>query len=164
MELLQVFIRDMQQQYDQFNNHAPADTFRATLMVTAMSHGFSTDLRTEFRDLNFPISNQIYDELLSLLSVNKAEPLMPAAFDNPFNPVTTIPVDIPFRSNITLTIYDLLGREVTTIYTGPLESGRHFFTWNGRDKNGNLASTGIYISRLSTRSGITFSTKMVLIK
>jgi hypothetical protein len=63
MTLLQGFKQDWANRYDQSNNSAAADTFRATLMVTALSYGFSTDLRQEFRDLNFPISDQIYEEL-----------------------------------------------------------------------------------------------------
>jgi hypothetical protein len=37
-------------------------------MVTALSYAFSTDLRTEFRDLNFPISDTIYAELMGLMN------------------------------------------------------------------------------------------------
>jgi hypothetical protein len=64
MILLQEFNDDWAQRYDQGNNTADADTFRATLMVTALSYAFSTDLRDEFRLLNFPISDQIYTELI----------------------------------------------------------------------------------------------------
>ncbi|MEK9135998.1 MAG: hypothetical protein AAB393_02645, partial [Bacteroidota bacterium] len=63
LELLQGFNDNWAQRYDRLNNTADADTFRATLLVAAISYGFSTDLRSEFRLLDFPISDQIYDEL-----------------------------------------------------------------------------------------------------
>ena len=59
MKLLQTFDERLRRGYNQHNNTASADTFRATLMVTALSYGFSTDLRTEFRSLNFPISDEV---------------------------------------------------------------------------------------------------------
>jgi hypothetical protein len=63
MTLLQGFNPDWANQYDQSNNSTEGETFRATLMVAALSYAFSTDLREEFRDLNFPVSDQIYEEL-----------------------------------------------------------------------------------------------------
>jgi hypothetical protein len=75
MTLLQGLNADWAQRYDKANNTAEADTFRATLLVTAVSYAFSTDLRDEFRDLNFPISDQVYDELY-----NSALPVQLASF------------------------------------------------------------------------------------
>ncbi len=63
-ELLGVFNESLREQYDQHHDTAEADTFRATLMVSALSYGFDADLRDEFRDLGFPISDAIYTALI----------------------------------------------------------------------------------------------------
>lgn len=68
MALLQHFNEEWKDLYDQFNNTFEAETFRATLMVAALSYAFSTDLRAEFRDLNFPISDAIYTELIGVMT------------------------------------------------------------------------------------------------
>lgn len=68
MHFLQLFDEDLSRRYDQHNDAPEADTFRATFMVTALSYAFSIDLRTEFRDLNFPISDEVYKELYSLVN------------------------------------------------------------------------------------------------
>ncbi|MBM2840868.1 MAG: hypothetical protein HW412_1396 [Bacteroidetes bacterium] len=81
MTLLQGFNADWAGRYDQANNTAEADTFRATLLVTAVSYAFSIDLRDEFRLLNFPISDQIYDELY-----NSPVPIQLAWFTGQANP------------------------------------------------------------------------------
>ncbi len=65
MRLLGVFDEDLRQRYDQHNDTPAADEFRATLLVTALSYGFQSDLRPEFRQLRFPVSDAIYDELMS---------------------------------------------------------------------------------------------------
>jgi hypothetical protein len=63
MTLLDLFDASMAEQYDPNDNTAAAATFRSTLMVTALSYAFEQDLRPEFRNLNFPIDDQTYDEL-----------------------------------------------------------------------------------------------------
>jgi len=65
MTLLQLFDEDMMDSYDRLHDNMDADTFRSTLMVSAMSYGFSTDLRPDFEALNFPIDDMIYDELMA---------------------------------------------------------------------------------------------------
>ena len=54
-----------------------------------------------------------------------------ANYPNPFNPTTTIPFDLPASSEVTLIIYDLLGREVVTLVSGTLPPGRYRSTWEG---------------------------------
>ncbi len=63
MHLLQSFSSCWKVRYDHWNNTTEAAKFRSTLMVTALSYAFETDLRNEFRSLNFPVDDQIYNEL-----------------------------------------------------------------------------------------------------
>ncbi len=67
MALLQNFNLDWKFSYNQYNNSPEAEAFRATLMVTALSYAFSTDLRTEFRALNFPINDAVYSQLINTM-------------------------------------------------------------------------------------------------
>jgi hypothetical protein len=67
-------------------------------------------------------------------------------YPNPFNPVTMISYDIPRTSSVTLTVYDLLGREVTTLVNEVKTFGRYSVPFNGT----GLAS-GVYFYRLQTR-------------
>jgi hypothetical protein len=67
MHLLQVFNPDLATRYDRRNNSPEADTFRSTLFVSALSYAFEKDLRDEFLALNFPISDETFDELLGMV-------------------------------------------------------------------------------------------------
>ncbi|MFC1547272.1 T9SS type A sorting domain-containing protein [Candidatus Neomarinimicrobiota bacterium] len=80
------------------------------------------------------------------------------AYPNPFNPATTIRYDLPHAAPVTLTIYDLLGREVTTLVEAYTQPGAHEAIWDA----GSLPS-GIYIARLITPE-FSKSIKMVLMK
>jgi flagellar hook assembly protein FlgD len=85
-------------------------------------------------------------------------------FPNPFNPITVIFVDIPFETKVELRIYDILGREVTTLYDGLIEPGRHWFTWDGKADSGERVSSGVYLCRLNTITGVSQIRKLVLTK
>ena len=85
-------------------------------------------------------------------------------FPNPFNPETTIPVEIPETRHITLTVYNVLGKKINTIYDGILEPGRHFLRWNGKNKQGTSMATGTYFYRLIVAGHGAHTGKMVLIK
>ena len=65
MSFLQQFNVDWYHRYDPENNSIEGATFRATLMVSALSYAFNKDLRAEFRELNFPVSDEIYQELIT---------------------------------------------------------------------------------------------------
>jgi len=79
-------------------------------------------------------------------------------YPNPFNPVTTIHYELPERTDIRMTIYDLLGREVAVLEDGVQGPGLKEVQWDAT----NVAS-GIYFYRLQTGSK-TITRKMVLLK
>jgi hypothetical protein len=65
MAVLQQFDESLATQYLPGGDDERADAFRSTLMITAMSYGFDTDLRDEFQnELDFPLDNNVWDELL----------------------------------------------------------------------------------------------------
>ncbi len=100
-QLLAVFDEDLEARYDRNNNTAAADTFRSTLMVTALSVAFDSDLRGEFVDLHFPISDATYSELIDIVTdVQEEGPpewsrMSVACRPNPCNPRTTVSYLIP---------------------------------------------------------------------
>ncbi len=85
-------------------------------------------------------------------------------YPNPFNPVTTIGFSLPENSNVQLSVFDILGREVEVLVNEILSAGEYKYVFDA----GRLSS-GIYFYKLET-SGIgnfekaTETKKMVLIK
>jgi hypothetical protein len=81
-----------------------------------------------------------------------------ANYPNPFNPLTTIPITIPYTTEVKIIIYNTLGKEIQILYSGILSRGRYYFEWDAKD-----FPSGIYLCRLMTNTN-NLSTKMVLIK
>ncbi len=65
------------------------------------------------------------------------------AYPNPFNPATTISFTLPSTQLVSLKIYDLLGREAATLFSGKLEGGEHTMRWQA-----DGMPAGIYFCRL----------------
>ncbi|MCH8837804.1 MAG: T9SS type A sorting domain-containing protein [Candidatus Marinimicrobia bacterium] len=84
-------------------------------------------------------------------------------YPNPFNPVTRIDYSLPQLSDVSLVVYDILGRVVIRLVDEHKEAGNHQVYWQGRDRFGRSLSSGIYIYRLKT-SQYTHSRKLVLLK
>jgi hypothetical protein len=89
-------------------------------------------------------------------------------YPNPFNPSTSIEFSVPVNSNVTLTIYNLLGQVVTTIVNEEISAGNYSMVWNGEDQSGFKVSTGIYLYKMKATgtNGKEFQQirKMVLLK
>jgi hypothetical protein len=113
--------------------------------------------------------------LTSLTDVGEQAMGAPSSYDlgqnypNPFNPATNIRVHLAAAGTVTLRVYDVLGREVTTLLNEPRAAGQFTVTWDGRDGVGKAVASGIYFYRLSaaTASGrvlFTQTRKMALLK
>ncbi|MGA7307033.1 MAG: T9SS type A sorting domain-containing protein [Rhodothermales bacterium] len=79
-------------------------------------------------------------------------------YPNPFNPSTTIMVDVPEATHIKLAVYDLLGQEVIQIAAGDVEAGTHSYTI---DASG--LSSGLYLYRIES-AAFTQTRRMMLLK
>lgn len=97
-------------------------------------------------------------------AVNQRSPDIPfgfklyPAYPNPFNPTTTIAYSVPTRTNIRITVYDILGRRVRVLKEGAEVPGQHQVLF---DSTG-LAS-GTYILLFETPAKV-FTSKVMLIK
>jgi len=85
------------------------------------------------------------------------------AYPNPFNPTTTLSFSVPTEGVMSLNIYDMTGRLVSTLVDGNLKQGYHSITWNGMDSNGHAVSSGMYIYSLKGE-GVSITKKMVMMK
>jgi hypothetical protein len=84
-------------------------------------------------------------------------------FPNPFNPSTSIVFGLPEDDWVEINIYSVTGQRIIQLVNGQLEKGFHTVTWNGKDGNGNLVSSGIYIYELLA-DGKRLVDKMFLMK
>ena len=84
-------------------------------------------------------------------------------YPNPFNPVTTLRYDIPENSHVTITIYDMLGRQVKTLINQTQDAGYRSIIWDATNDYGKPVSAGLYLYQI--QAGEYMQTKkMVLLK
>jgi hypothetical protein len=85
------------------------------------------------------------------------------AAPNPFNPETTIRFTIPEDGDVSLIVYDVLGRRVRTLVNGKKRADHYEVIWDGSNDQGNTVASGVYFYRLKTASR-NASKKMVFVK
>jgi hypothetical protein len=79
-------------------------------------------------------------------------------FPNPFNPTTTIVFQVPFRSYVSLKIFDCIGREIETLVDEELLAGSYARQWNPHNM-----SSGVYFYRLRSGPFVEMK-KLILVK
>jgi hypothetical protein len=114
----------------------------------------------------YGIKYQIWTTIIDidLIGIKKISSDVPSSYElkqnypNPFNPKTIINFQLPMFSNVKLIIYDILGREVTTLVNGQFQPGSYEVTWDAAEH-----SSGIYFYELTT-DNFKETRKMVLSK
>ena len=81
-----------------------------------------------------------------------------SAYPNPFNPTTTLSFAIPVASEVSLSIYNLKGREVASLIDGIMDAGYHSVVWNADNH-----SSGVYFVKMLAGEFVN-TQKLMLVK
>ena len=84
-------------------------------------------------------------------------------YPNPFNPSTQIKFATEKSSDVTITIYSILGQEMTVLQNGILNAGTYNISWFGTDHYGNKVPSGVYFYEVRSDNRIQKG-KMLLLK
>lgn len=84
-------------------------------------------------------------------------------YPNPFNPVTQIQYQLPRDAQVSLSVYDILGRLVRTVVDEYQPAGYYTIEWNGLSDRGEPVASGIYLYRMRA-GGYTKVNKMLLMR
>lgn len=84
-------------------------------------------------------------------------------YPNPFNPETKIKFATERFSDVTVTIYSILGEEVSIAHDGQLGAGTYDITWYGKDSKGNKVPSGVYFYEVRSDDRVQKG-KMLLLK
>ncbi len=86
-----------------------------------------------------------------------------AAYPNPFNPNTKIPVQVDKDGSALLEIVDVNGRIISQLHNGMLTEGAHEFRWDGTNSRGDVVASGVYMAKLTSATD-TQMERLVLLK
>ena len=167
------------------NKSGGVDWVTVTPVEGTVHPGVGTDLKVRFDSTGKPDGS--YYALLEIASNDPAQPLytvplimtrasvsgiedsiLPArvelagAVPNPFNPKTFITYSMPMAGEVTLRIYDVSGRLVRDLVSGPRSAGRHREPWDGRDAQGMNAASGVYFARLNVAGQMEMKSMLLL--
>ena len=121
-----------------------------------------TKFSYRLKQIDYDGNYKYYDAITITLTESQTAELMQNS-PNPFNPSTAIRFFVPNNSFVSIKIYDMLGKEVTTLINGQTNAGYHIVYWAGKDKFGNDVSSGVYLYRL-TAGSFNETKKMLMMK
>ena len=112
--------------------------------------------------------SDIYDDVMTNIDTrdvlnHSPNCLLFQNYPNPFNSSTTIRFEIVRKGNVTIRVYDILGREIKTILDKELEKGIHSVDYDGTDAYGREIANGIYLYQMKFESSYKVS-KMIVLK
>ncbi len=117
-------------------------------------------------------ASDFYGPLTVTIGDPTQEPLPPVvpmvtklynAFPNPFNPNTNIRYSLKEAGKVNIEIYNMKGQRIKAYHQEHNAPGYYQVSWDGRDENGRVVSSGIYLYRLTTGK-YTAAKKMILAK
>ena len=103
--------------------------------VTAVDHNGNESDASEAAGIELSVKEEILPEEFAL---NQNYP-------NPFNPSTQIRYALAENSNVTITIFNMLGNKVRTLVNERQDAGFRNVLWNATNDNGSLVAAGMYI-------------------
>ena len=114
------------------------------------------------------VAIELLRHYLSVTDRNVQETKLLPNYPNPFNPETWIPYQLSEASTVTVKIYDVSGSLIRTIDVGLKPMGYYLTRekavyWDGRNKNGERVSSGVYFYTLIT-DDYTETRRMVIVK
>ena len=84
-------------------------------------------------------------------------------YPNPFNPFTTIKYQLPNPSEVTLTVYNVIGQVIRTLVDEKQMAGYYSIQWDGKDETGQTVASGVYLYCLKTKDFVK-SLKTILLR
>ncbi len=150
-----------------------ATTNTSGFPVRTMWFGFSyafvrDDVNTAPMD-KFEIANDVLvwmqNETNLVISGNETPSAYALAqnFPNPFNPSTTIRIDMREKGFVTLKIYNVAGQLVRTLVDGVKDAGSYNIAWDGMNDRGGAVASGIYFYKMETKD-FSQTKKMVMLR
>jgi hypothetical protein len=106
----------------------------------------------EVNNVNFTLVQQTTTDVATG-SVIPVQYTLHQNYPNPFNPSTRITFSMPVAGWATLTVFNMLGQEVRTVWSGPAAAGINSLTWNAVDGAGRNVASGLYFYRLTVAGG-----------
>ncbi|MFH1313956.1 MAG: T9SS type A sorting domain-containing protein [Candidatus Eisenbacteria bacterium] len=128
-------------------------------------------------ELRYPPDHGLYPHSIDLAfalmneptSGTRSEDVAPESFGlhqnvpNPFSSSTNIRFNLATQGHVTLEIFDVTGRSVSTLVDAVEHAGTHSATWSGQDRAGRDLPAGVYFYRL-TKGNRQITHKMLLLR
>ena len=121
------------------------------------------EIRNEIRKMLQEFGIDESDDQTNQTSQTSGETLSIRSYPNPFNPETTIEYNLKSSSQVSITIYDVQGKQVRLLSNDNRQAGTHTIKWDGLNESGSQVPSGVYFIRISAGNE-TLNHRIVMMK
>ncbi len=148
--------------------HSNRFTYVAEAHGVPAPNGLRVMFASDWDTGDYPIQAYVVDFRDKVITNIKGEENIPeeysiANYPNPFNPSTNIVFTLTKPEEVNVTVYDILGRQISEIVNKFYKAGTHKVKWFAQGSNGNQLSSGIYIVRIEAGT-FSKSIKLMLLR
>jgi len=156
--------------YQNFKTAKPFQAFHSSTEIDSNIVGFEFDGQSNWYCL-FDNSHSLHtlQHLVGSVSLYSVyEPDIPKVcilqnFPNPMKSMTTISYQLPQKSKVELSIYNVLGQKVKTLVNETKYAGEFEIDWDGKDESNQLVASGVYVCHIKTDHEVV-SRKMLVVR
>ena len=105
-----------------------------------------------------------YSDIVNVEALSVRDFALYQNYPNPFNPITSIKFKIPVDSKVKLTVSNILGEELETLFEGPQNPGIHEIVWNGDNYASGVYFANVQINTIDGNTSLNKTIKMILNK
>jgi len=116
------------------------------------------DQESPFPAIDVEVHPAAIEDILKLSDMTEIYP-------NPFK--NNVSIDFKLvapENNLSIQVFDMLGKQVANIFDGQLNPGRHMIEWDGKSDNGQMVPEGLYFIRISNNQVIAHTERILRIK
>jgi len=137
---------------------AGSNTDGTTTKIVVVNHE-SNELFTSKGDFEIVdvIAATSGGQVLSVEISTVKEFMLGAAYPNPFNPVTSLSLDVPETGFVSVSVYNMTGQLVSTLADGNMDAGSYSLTWDASDM-----SSGMYFVKAAMSGSVNVQKVMLL--
>jgi phosphatidylserine/phosphatidylglycerophosphate/cardiolipin synthase-like enzyme len=144
-----------------WSSAAENDNDENTLIIhdSLIANLYLQDFKARYNDAGGTAAFTVPTSVSGNKSIKNLNYVLYQNFPNPFNPVTTIKFETQKKEHVDLSLYNMLGQRIKTLFDGVVPAGI-----SAVDLDGNNLASGVYFYVFKTSSGFVSTKKLVLLK
>jgi mRNA-degrading endonuclease RelE of RelBE toxin-antitoxin system len=144
-------------------NKEQRKTIRAKMRTMRKDGATREEIRVEIQKMFQEFEVNHSDDQTNKQIDSSSENLSIRTYPNPFNPETNIEYNLKSSAQVSITIYNVQGKQIRSLANNYRQTGTYTIRWDGLNESGTQVPSGVYFIRISAGNE-TLNHRIVMMK